>query len=134
MAVVYEVYYGKNAAILKDADFAEAKQLARSQRLWAVLGQNRHDLQQELAAAAGQIVLCHHLNGVTVLLLEPKSRTVHVTSEPRGAKTKKRKPAAPLFIGETGFQNLQKSSPISRLCSQSAWRRALSPAWERDRP
>ena len=57
MAVVYEVYFGKEDPILKDADFSEVERLVSRQRLWAVMGSNRHDLRQRLEGAGGQVVL-----------------------------------------------------------------------------
>ena len=72
MAVVHEVYYGKEDPILKDADFSEVERLVSRQRLWAVLGSNRHDLRQRLEGAGGQVVLAQDFSGVSVLLFNPK--------------------------------------------------------------
>jgi hypothetical protein len=71
MAVVYETYYGKDAPVLRDADFPQAEHLVAQQRLWAVLSIHRHDLRQRLEAGGGHVVLSHRVNGLAVLLFEP---------------------------------------------------------------
>jgi hypothetical protein len=72
MAVVYQTYYGKGAHILMDHEFEEAVRRAKSQRLWVVVGDNRHDLRYRLEAGGGCISLRHHVSGLDVLLFEPR--------------------------------------------------------------
>jgi hypothetical protein len=71
VAVVYRVYYGKEAAALMDHQFEEAVCRARSQRIWVVCGDTRQDLLQRFDAAGGRIALRHHVSGLDVLLFEP---------------------------------------------------------------
>jgi hypothetical protein len=73
MAVVYETYYGKDAPILRDADWPLAQQVVGQQRLWAVMGNTRHDLRQRLEEAGGRVILSHQVSGLSILLFEPKA-------------------------------------------------------------
>lgn len=74
-AVVYQSYYGKDASVLKDHEFAQAEQLASRSRLWMVAGTNRGDFREKIEAAGGRLVLRRDVSGLQVLLFEPaKSR------------------------------------------------------------
>jgi hypothetical protein len=78
MAVVYQTYYGKDAAVLKDEDFPKAEHLAGERRLWAVIGATRFDLRRRLEAAGGRVALEHRVGGLVVLLFAPESSTADV--------------------------------------------------------
>ena len=72
-AVVYQTYYGKDAAVFHDADFSEVERLVSSRRVWAVMGSTRHDFRERLEAAGARVVLSHRVSGLSVLLFEPAS-------------------------------------------------------------
>lgn len=71
MAVVYQTYYGPDAPVLQDHEFARAEQLVSGTRLWMVAGANRRDFQTKLEAAGGRVVLQHEVSGLRVLLFVP---------------------------------------------------------------
>ena len=71
MAVVYQTYYGPDAPVLQDHEFARAEQLVSVTRLWTVAGANRPDFQAKLEAAGGRVVLQHQVSGLGVRLFAP---------------------------------------------------------------
>ncbi len=73
MSVVYLTYHGTSDYLLRDDEFEQAVQMAKSQRIWVVCGETRTDLIDRFVQNGAQIKIQHHVSGLAVILFEPNN-------------------------------------------------------------
>jgi hypothetical protein len=69
--IVCQTYYGKDAAVLLDHQLDEAVRRAKSERLWVVAGDTRHDLRERFESTGARLTHRHHVSGLAIYLFEP---------------------------------------------------------------
>ena len=68
MTVVYQVYYGKDAAVLGDDDLPAAARLVRHRRLWVIASNTMPSWRHHLEAVGATVIEEHDINGLKVCL------------------------------------------------------------------
>jgi hypothetical protein len=69
--VVYQVYCGTDAPVLRDWELGEALRRVKHEPLWAVIGDTQHALRRRFEVAGGRVVQRYHVSGLDVLRFVP---------------------------------------------------------------